>query len=486
MSTLQALPIDGHSSDISSAAFDRGAVVVAPPGTGKSTRVPPALAERSKGRVVVLQPRRLAARMLAARVASERGSVLGRDVGYEVRHDRKVTAGTRIVYMTAGLFARKMLADPELDEIGCVVIDEFHERQIEADLALALCRHLRTRRPSLGLVVMSATLEPEPIAEYLGGARVFDIDSRLYPIDVRYMPGNPSWKLEQRVGAAVRELADSEGSILVFLPGKGEIQRCRDHLQGVAVSAGFELVALHGGLPAAEQDRATRGQSRRIILATNVAETSVTVPGVTAVVDSGLARVARHSPWTGLSRLSLEPVSQASIEQRAGRAGRLGPGACIRLFEKGDYQSRPVQLPPEVERAELSSALLFVHGIGKPELRWFEPPRPAAWQAAGELLERLGFVAGGAITESGRRALALPTHPRLARIVELGIELGVGASACVAAAAIDAGPIRTAAAQVGSESDVVDEVELLDERSPRGAGIDGRAVGEARRLARQL
>jgi len=486
-----SLPIDEHLAAVTSMPAE-GAVIVAPPGTGKSTRVPPALARAGRGPVWVLQPRRLAARMLATRVAEEWGSQLGQEVGYEVRFDRKVSRHTQVVFMTAGLFLRKLVADPHLTQVGCVVIDEFHERQLDCDLALSLSRDLRERR-ALDIVVMSATMDPGPVAEFLGGARIVETEVRTFPVDVLYRPGDRAWRLEQKVAAAVKEIGSrNDGNILVFLPGKREIERAQDAVAGFAASAGLAVAPLHGQLPAAEQDRAVKSRDRRIVLATNVAETSVTVDDVIGVVDSGLARVARYSPWTAVPTLSVEPVSVASADQRAGRAGRTRPGTCIRLYDKGDLASRPAATPPEVARADLAAALLMLHGLEGAAPTWFESPPEAALVAARALLERLGLVANGAITDVGRAAMRLPVHPRLARIIEVGERLGVGASACGIAAIIEAGPVIAAVGQTSSDSDVVDELELLEcnrRRAPRelrSAGLDPRAASEVDRIWRQL
>jgi len=343
---LARLPIDDVLSDVVAAVRDRGTVVlVAPPGAGKTTRVPGALLDAGvvEGEVVVLQPRRLAARLAASRVASERRGELGGEVGYEVRFDRRVGPGTRIRFVTEGVLTRRLLGDPELRGVGCVIIDEFHERHLDGDLALALVARLRTRRTGLKLVVMSATLDAEPVAAFLDGAPVVRSEGRTFALAIEHMEQPDDRPLGRQVAAAVRRIAQDaaaraggrgrlDGDVLVFLPGAAEIRRCEEDLAEVAAIFDLAVMPLYGDLPAEDQDRAVRPAPRpKVILATNVAETSVTIDGVVTVIDSGLARIARHSPWTGLPSLQIEPVSRASCAQRAGRAGRTRPGRAIRL-----------------------------------------------------------------------------------------------------------------------------------------------------------
>lgn len=486
------LPIDEQLGSLNNLPAE-GAVIVAPPGTGKSTRVPPALAKTASGQVWVLQPRRLAARLLAARVAEEQGCRLGAEVGYEVRFDRKSSRASKVIFMTAGIFLRKLVADPELSQVSCVIIDEFHERQLDSDLALSLTTALRERRGNLDIIVMSATMDPKPVTAYLGGARVVTTAARTHPVEMRYMPGDARWPLEKKVAAAVRELTRiDEGNILVFLPGKREISRAADSISAIAERAGFEVTPLHGQLSSTAQDRAVRGRARRIVLATNVAETSVTIEDVVGVIDSGLARMSRYSPWTGVPKLAMEPVSRASADQRAGRAGRTRPGTCVRLYAQGDYAARGADTAPEVVRSDLARPLLSLYGLGMAQLNWYERPPGSALEAARDMLERLGMVSEGEITGTGRRALRLPVHPRLARVIDEGSARGVGASACIAAAVVESGPVISVARDTSSDSDVVDEVELFEEHrgaSPRvlrGAGLDARAVSEVAAVARQL
>jgi ATP-dependent helicase HrpB len=508
-----ALPIDDVLPRLVAAVRDgRAAVLVAPPGAGKTTRVPGALRDAGAitGDVVVLQPRRLAARLAAARVAHERGGELGREVGYEVRFDRRVSDATRIRFVTEGVLTRRLLSDPELRGVGCVIIDEFHERHLDGDLALALVERLRARRPDLALVVMSATLDAEPVAAFLGGAPVVRSEGRTFPLAIEHVEQPDDRLLGKQVAAAVRRLAQDklDGDVLVFLPGSGEIRRCAEDLADVAALFDLAVLPLHGDLTAEEQDRAVGpARQRKVILATNVAETSVTIDGVVCVIDSGLARIARHSPWSGLPSLQVEPVSRASCAQRAGRAGRTRPGRVVRLYTRHDHDTRRAFEVPEVARTDLAGAALELHGAGLAglgALRWYEPPPEPAARAAEELLVRLGAVAApagsGAITPLGRRMLRLPVHPRLARIVCEAEGRGVAAEACAIAALLGARELRLErrgrdnTARISSPSDLIDDLDaLLDARRHglrpdrlRRDGLDVTTALGADRAARQL
>ncbi len=387
---LARLPIDDVLPDVAAAVrAHRTCVLVAPPGAGKTTRVPGALLPEIDGSIVVLQPRRLAARLAAARIASERGTELGGEVGYQVRFDRRISAATRIELVTEGVLTRRLLSDPELRGVGCVAIDEFHERHLDGDLALALVARLRERRPELALVVMSATLDAEPVAAFLGNAPIVRSEGRTFPIEIEYTTERSDAQLGKQISAAVRRICQDksdDGDILVFLPGTGEIRRAAEDLADCATTFDLAILPLHGELTADEQDRAVRpSQQRKVILATNVAETSVTIDGVTCVIDSGLARIARHSPWSGIPSLEIEPISRASATQRAGRAGRTRPGRVIRLYTKHDHETRRAFDAPEIARADLAGAALELHGAGiagVQALRWFEPPPRAAAEVA--------------------------------------------------------------------------------------------------------
>jgi ATP-dependent helicase HrpB len=451
---MQRLPVD----EILPAAVEtlrRGPslVVEAPPGAGKTTRLPPALLDAGVaggGDVLVLEPRRLAARMAARRVAEERGERLGETIGYQIRFEEVASAATRLRFLTEGVLTRRLLADPQLKGVGCVVLDEFHERHLQADLALALLRRLQqTTRPDLKLVAMSATLDAAPVAHYLDDCPVLRSEGRRFEVSVEHLARHDERPLEVQVEAAVRRLASEglDGHVLVFLPGAAAIRRAQSECERVAGEHDLLILPLHGELPAAEQDAAVQSSERRkLILSTNVAETSVTIEGVAAVVDSGLARVATHSPWSGLPLLKVSRVSRASAVQRAGRAGRTREGRCLRLYTAQDFGARPEHETPEVRRLDLAEAVLELRaaGVGDPrEFGWFEAPQPEALEAAETLLRRLGAIdAGGDVTAPGRSMLRLPLHPRLARIVVEAESRGVAREACALAALISERDIR--------------------------------------------
>ena len=431
--SLTALPVDLVLPDLS-AALRRGpnAVLEAPPGAGKTTRVPPALLALG-GHVLVLEPRRIAARMAARRVAFELGEQPGDTVGYQVRFEEVSSDATRIWFLTEGVLTRRLLTDRELHGVGTVILDEFHERHLDGDLALALLLHLqRGPRPELRILVMSATLDGARIAEHLGGCPVIRSEGRLFDLDVAYTPYSPA-PLEQQVAAAIDRLPRGHDT-LVFLPGAAEIRRSMDACQRNDVIK----VALHGDLTPDEQDRAVRKADRpKVIFSTNVAESSITIDGVTAVIDSGLARVAADSPWTGIPSVNVARISQASATQRAGRAARTAPGRVIRLYTAEDFHRRPPHDTPELLRRELSQTLLTLRGIGirdPRELPWLDAPPTAAIAAAEALLDRLGAT-GARANQMGR----LPVHPRLARLILEAKDRGAGEAGCKAAALLSSG-----------------------------------------------
>lgn len=427
---MQPLPIDPLLPEAVAALREAPSLVIeAPPGAGKTTRVPRALLEAGlagAGEVIVLEPRRLAARLAARRVAEEMGERPGETVGWQVRFEEIAGPRTRLRYVTEGLLTRRLLAEPTLPGVGAVVLDELHERHLQGDLALALLRRLqRTDRPELKLVAMSATLDAGPVARYLG-ARSLRSEGRRFDVAVEYLSpedaARPDVRLEEQVSRAVKRLhrEGADGDVLVFLPGAAEIRRAREALAGFAEAAGVDVLPLHGDLTPEEQDRAVRpGPRRKVILSTNVAETSVTIEGVVAVVDSGLARVASHSPWSGLPTLELRKISRASAAQRAGRAGRTRPGRALRLYTRHDHDGRPEYDVPEVLREDLSETLLALSALGAQEgLEWLEAPPPAAMEAARTLLVRLGAIdAKGDLTAVGRHMLRVPGHPRQARLL---------------------------------------------------------------------
>jgi ATP-dependent helicase HrpB len=408
---LDPLPIDPHLDTIHGLVrAHRAAVIVAPPGAGKTTRVPPALA--GDGPVIVLQPRRLAARSLARRIAAERGWTLGQEVGWHVRFDRRFQPDTRVLVATEGILTARLQSDPLLAAFHTVIVDEFHERSLHADLALALARQAWLARDDLNIVVMSATLDADPVAAFLGGAPVVSVAGRQFPITVEYAPGLAA-------AEAIRaELAREGGHILAFLPGVPEIARLARALGSGAGLRGARVVQLSGRSSPEEQDDALApSPDRRVILATNVAETSVTVPGVTVVVDSGLHKVPRLDPALGLDRLEIERISSDAADQRAGRAGRTAPGRCVRLWDPREAQK--AHREPEIARVDLAPPVLEVLAWGgcPSTFEWFEAPPAAGLAAAMDLLRHLGAVENGRITPLGELLRRLPVPPRLARVL---------------------------------------------------------------------
>ena len=472
---MQPLPIDAILPDVVAALRGGPALVVeAPPGAGKTTRVPRALLDAGvagAGEIVVLEPRRLAARLAARRVAEELGERPGETVGYQVRFEEVAGPRTRIRFVTEGLLTRRLLAEPALPGVGAVLLDEIHERHLHGDLALALLRRLqRTARPDLKLVAMSATLDAAPIARFLGAASLRS-EGRRFEVAVEYLSpeeaAKPDVRLEELVARAVRRVhreAAPAGDVLVFLPGAAEIRRAGEALAGWAEAAGVDVLPLHGDLPPEAQDRAVRpGPRPKVILSTNVAESSVTIEGVVAVVDSGLARVASHSPWSGLPTLEVKKISRASAAQRAGRAGRLGPGRAVRLYTRHDHDARPEFDVPEILREDLSEALLALAALGDAGLDWLEPPPAAARDAARALLERLGAISrDGGVTETGRRMLRFPAHPRQARLALEAAARGAGAEGTLLAAILGERDLRDRRALEGGAAPPTGPSDLLE------------------------
>ena len=393
-----ALPIDGYvDAIVDHVRKHRSAVIVAPPGSGKTTRIPPALA--SIGRTILLQPRRVAARALARRIAFERGWTIGDEIGWQIRFERKFSDRTRLLVATEGILTARLQSDPLLSDFDVVILDEFHERSIHADVALALAKQAMDSRDDLAVVVMSATIVAEEVAQFLGGARIFGVGARRFPIDVTYKPG-------VAMSAAIREqLRDAQGDILCFLPGMGEIERTRGELANVDAL----VLPLHGSLDVDAQERALAPADRRkVILATNIAETSLTVEGVTDVIDSGVHKVLRFDPETAVDHLVVERISLDSAEQRAGRAGRTRPGRGVRLWDLRDML-RP-RREPDVRRVDLAPPLLDI-------LSWGGNPRTFAWfERPPEDRIDAGLTLLNAI-HADDSLRALPLHPRLARIV---------------------------------------------------------------------
>jgi ATP-dependent helicase HrpB len=510
---LTPLPIDPLLPEVVGALRSNPALVLeAPPGAGKTTRVPGALLNaglNGRGEIIVLQPRRLAARLAAARVAEERGERLGDTIGYQIRFEDVSGPKTKVRFLTEGLLTRRLISDPLLPGVGAVLLDEFHERHLAGDLGLAMLRRLQLGpRPDLKLVVMSATLDAEPIATWLGNCPRLRSEGRRFDVAIDYLPAEDDRHLEQQVLAALKRLvADNlDGDVLVFLPGAGEIRRARETCEEFCGRHQLELHALHGDLPGPDQDRAIRpGKSRKVILSTNVAETSVTIEGIAAVIDSGLARVAAHSPWSGLPTLKVQKVSRSSAIQRAGRAGRTRAGRCLRLYTKGDFDGRPLADAPEIRRMDLTEAVLALRASGVTrlgEFPFFEAPPAAALDAADGLLEKLGAVGPeGTLTELGRRLLRFPVHPRQARLIIEAERRSVAERGVTLAALLGERDIRLesrgrahgerrgdANALTGPSDllELLERFEVGQATGARAAGLEQGAFGAVERVRKQL
>ena len=426
------LPIfELESALFAAVARDARLVLQAPTGSGKSTQVPQMLLDSGllgEGEVVVLQPRRLATRMLAARVAQERGCRLGEEVGFQIRFDKVTSAQTRIRFVTEGVLLRQMLNDPGLRGVAAILFDEFHERHLYGDITLARALDLQaTRRPDLKLVVMSATLDTVGLERYLAPCVTLQSEGRTYPVDIQYLPravrSDQTMVWDLAADELERLAPCTEGDVLVFMPGAYEISRTIAAIRNSRVGSQFVVLPLHGALPVADQDAAVaRYPKRKVIVSTNVAETSLTIDGVRVVIDAGLARIARFDPYRGINTLLVEKVSRASAEQRAGRAGRTAPGVALRLWTEREHLERAAQELPEVKRLDLSEVVLTLKASGVDDVaafRWLEAPEPRSLDRAETLLRDLGALddATGIITELGRRMLAFPLHPRYARML---------------------------------------------------------------------
>ena len=490
-SLVDPLPIDAALPALRDALRAAGvAVLQAPPGAGKTTRVPLALLHElwlGGGRIVMLEPRRLATRAAAARMADTLGQRVGATVGYRIRHETRTGPGTRIEVVTEGVLTRLLRADPGLDGTGLIIFDEFHERSIHADLGLALTLQSRAiLRPDLRILVMSATLEGEPVAALLGGAPIITSEGRSFPVETRHVPSRHSLGVEARVATAVRRaLDDDTGDLLVFLPGAAEIRRTERLLKDVAA----EVIPLHGSLPRDRQDRALRPAAqgrRKVVLATSIAETSLTVDGVRVVVDGGLARVPRYSPRTGMTRLATVRVSLASADQRRGRAGRQGPGVCYRLWSQAEEATLVARATPEILEADLAPLALDLAdaGVATPgDLAWLDPPPGAAFEEARHLLRSLGVLDEvGRITPHGHRLARYALHPRLAHMVVRGKELGAGDLACELAVLLSERDLL-ARADGSPDADLSTRLDLLRGTVTR-PGVDQEALRRLRTEAR--
>jgi ATP-dependent helicase HrpB len=467
-----------------------------------------------EGECWILEPRRLAARLAATRVAEELGEPLGQRVGYAVRFEQKVSKATRLRFVTEGLLLRRLHGDPSLRGISAVVLDEFHERHLHTDLGITLLRRLQlSSRPDLKLLVMSATLDPGPVAAYLD-APVLRSEGRVFPVDTAFLPRPNDRPIELQVTDALDRLY-GEGlrdHTLVFLPGAAEIRACLKGCEALATRRGLSLRPLHGELsPDAQAHALAASDTPKVILSTNVAESSVTLDNIGAVVDSGLGREASHSPWSGLSGLRTVRISQARCTQRTGRAGRTGPGRCLRLYTEADFGARPAFDAPELQRSDLAEPLLALHGMGIADptaLVWFEAPPGPALTAAEGLLTRLGAMAGGGLTAIGRRMADLPLHPRLARLVVAGADIGIPQLALRAAALLETGNLAArqglatregqgwapAKTGHGADSDLLLRLDQFEEAelggfgagACRAAGLDASAIQRARRAVQSL
>ncbi|MFL5562593.1 MAG: ATP-dependent helicase HrpB [Gemmatimonadaceae bacterium] len=499
---MPPLPIEPALPALRTALADSGAaVLVAPPGAGKTTRVPLALLDapwRDGRKIVMLEPRRVAARAAARRMAAMLGEEVGATVGFRVRADTRVGRDTRIEVVTEGVLTRMLQADPTLDDTALVIFDEFHERSLHADLGLALTLHTRAVvRPELRVLVMSATIDGAAVAALLDDAPVVVSEGRGFPVETRWVGRAPDDRVEPAMTRAIRAaLANDAGDLLAFLPGAGEIHRVASMLAGASLPRGVEVVPLFGALAGAEQDRALAplpDGARKVVLATSIAETSLTIDGVRIVIDSGLSRLPRFDPGAGMTRLETVKVSRASAEQRRGRAGRTAPGVCYRLWAEHDHHGLVAQSPPEILAADLTAFALelAVAGVHDPRsLRWLTPPPDAALAHARELLQQLGALdVSGRVAAHGRALTMLGTHPRLAHMLLRAMDTGaLDAAARVAALLADRDFIRTQ--RPGADVDIAARCELLagDHEQPfaPGATVDRDGLRRARADARQI
>ncbi len=513
------LPIDSILPLIVEALSKTGqAVLQAQPGAGKTTRVAPALldaglaelSDTSAGLIVILQPRRVAARAAATYMAACRNSKLGDEIGYQVRFEKRCSKNTRILVLTEGVFLRMLQDDPLLENIAIVIFDEFHERSIDSDLALAMVKQVRSElRPDLKLLVMSATLNTEAIAAYLGSCPVFSSAGRSYPVEIEYLPAPTMDAIENQVSFAVRKMLPlTDGHLLVFLPGLYEIRKAHTSIELAleAENMNLSILPLYGDMSLEEQQAVLDPsyQKRKIILATNLAETSLTIEGVAAVIDSGLARINRLDPRLGLNRLELSRISKASAEQRAGRAGRRSAGRCLRLWSRKEHEMLQDYESSEISRVELSQCILqlFAWGERKPDtFPWFEKPPAQALEQANHLLLKLGALENGGLTELGKKMAALPLQPRLARLLIAGSAYGYAKSSSICAALLsERDPFKRKEKDYKvshhSDSDLLDRVAALETYeessyldSPAGTLMAGAAKNILRisnQLARQL
>ena len=488
---MNRLPIDDLLPGIiETLVRSNGVVIQAPPGAGKTTRVPIALLQLpalSEGTIIMMEPRRLAAVNAARWMAKSLGEKVGQTVGYTIRFDRKVSAATRIEVVTEGILTRRLQNDPGLAGVSAVIFDEFHERSLNGDIALALCLDAcHALRDDLKLVVMSATLDGEPVARLLGDASLLTSEGKSYPVEIRYLTREPDRDMVRETAVAVRKaLAETEGDILVFLPGGGEIRRCRRLLEGTSsLPEDINICPLYGDLPFADQERAiVPGSRRKVVLATNIAETSLTIQGVRVVIDAGYTRQLRFDPATGLDRLVTVRLSAASATQRAGRGGRLAPGICYRLWTEHTQRALVPFTSPEILSADLSAlalelALWGVNDAGS--LRWLDPPPGSSLNEGRRLLYAFGALdRSGAITRHGREMALLPLHPRLSHMLLTAKEEGCAPLACDMGAILSERDIlRSSSAATdrpATDNDLFDRVEALVRWRNNGTHLPGMA-----------
>jgi ATP-dependent helicase HrpB len=504
---LVPLPIDELLPHIvEKLASGPNLVIAAPPGAGKTTRVPQALLSLfPEGEIVVLEPRRIAAHLSALRVAEERGEPLGDTVGVQLRFESVISRKTRLRFVTEGVLLRQLAADPQLSKVKAVVFDEFHERHYQTDLLLALLRRLQLgERPELRLCVMSATLHTAKVAEFLGNCPIVESQGQSHAVQIEHLSLPSDEPLAKQVRRAVREAVQRDqkadprepsdpnkrqGDILVFLPGGAEIRRCQDELAELVPLFSLEVLPLHGDLPLIEQRRVVAPRHptapRRVILSTNLAETSLTIDGVTVVIDSGLHRQAGYAHWSGLPTLKLAPISRAAAAQRAGRAGRTQKGRCLRLYTKHDHELRAEFDSPEILRMDLSEPLLLLHALGLTvnEVRFLDPLPPSSIESAETLLYRLGATSNAMqLTDLGRSLTQLPLHPRLSRLLLAGAELGILDDAAVVAALLSERDILLYNRSLDSSGRA--RVAVSSEPSDLGLRLDRFRWAESQRFAR--
>jgi len=442
------LPIYELRAELTEALGNNSRIIIeAPTGSGKSTQVPQMVLDcgvAGPGEVVVLQPRRLAARLLAKRVAFERGEPLGGEVGYQVRMESAISDKTQIRYVTEGILLRQFLSDPELRGISTIIFDEFHERHIYGDITLARALRLQQTRPDLKIIVMSATLDAGPLREYLAPCRELKSEGRMFPVEISYagkridFRHQPVW---EAAADAFEQAVDSgaEGDVLVFMPGAYEISRTVEAIRSRKCAREFAVMPLHGELPPRDQDAAVGDcDQRKVVVSTNVAETSITIDGIRVVIDSGLARIARYDPNRGIDTLLIERISRASADQRTGRAGRTAPGVCMRLWTEQEHVARPLQELPEILRHDLAEVVLTLKAGGIDDVanfHWLEPPNPKSLENTLTLLTDLGAIDHhGKLTDTGEKMVQFPMHPRYARMLLAGEEYGCVRQACLIAA----------------------------------------------------